>query len=219
MKLNLWKILSLVLVIISVLAGIFLYDKMPEQMASHWNAQGIVDGHISRFWGLFLMPLITLGLFLVLVFLPRLDPLKANVEKFRSYYEKFIFLFTLFMVYVHALTLLWNLSFKFELLVMLSPAFAMLLFYLGVLISKSERNWFIGIRTPWTLSSDKVWNKTHHLGGILFKISGLIALLGLIYPNWALESILIPIVLSVIITLFYSYYVYHEEKHPFGKKV
>ena len=63
------------------------------------------------------------------------------------------------------------------------PAFAVLLFYIGILIKHAKRNWFIGIRTPWTLSSDKVWDKTHALGGKLFQVSAVITLGGIFFDK------------------------------------
>jgi len=95
----------------------------------------------------------------------------------------------------------------------IAPAFAAIFFYAGVLISKTKRNWFIGIRTPWTLSSDSVWNKTHKLGGALFKICGLFALLGVIFYKAAIFLILVPVLLSTIIVIVYSYKLFRIEKN------
>jgi len=60
---------------------------------------------------------------------------------------------------------------------MMVPALGILFYYCGILIENAKRNWFIGIRTPWTLSNEKVWERTHKIGGKLFKIAGLIAFL------------------------------------------
>ena len=76
------------------------------------------------------------------------------------------------MSYIHLLTLLWNLGWIFDLVAWMSPAFAVLLFFAGVLMGKAQSNWFIGIRTPWTLSDNRVWEQTHRIGGIAFKVCG-----------------------------------------------
>jgi uncharacterized membrane protein len=86
-----------------------------------------------------------------------------------------------------------------------------LFYYSGVVISHAKMNWFVGIRTPWTLSSEKVWNQTHALGGKLFKITGIIALLGIIFINYALFFILVPLIVVGIYTVVYSYFAYREE--------
>ena len=94
---------------------------------------------------------------------------------------------------------------------MLAPAFALFIYYAGVLIEKSEPNFTIGIRTPWTLSSESVWTKTHVLGAKLFKIAGGLALLGIVLPQLAIFFILIPLLLAAFIPVVYSYFEYQKE--------
>ena len=88
----------------------------------------------------------------------------------------------------------------------------LLFFYIGVLCENSKRNWFVGIRTPWTLSSDKVWDKTHKLGGKLFKIAGIIALIGIFFQNYVVYFILIPTFSVSIYLIVYSYVEFRKEK-------
>jgi uncharacterized membrane protein len=144
-------IIPIIIILISFIAGAVLYSYMPERMASHWNVAGEVDGYISKFWGLFLMPIISLGMLLLFIFLIQIDPLKQNIQKFRKYYDGFIIAIIAFLFYLYILTLLWNFNIRFNMIQILSPAFAVLFYYMGVLVAHSRRNWFIGIRTPWTL--------------------------------------------------------------------
>lgn len=94
----------------------------------------------------------------------------------------------------------------------LPPAFGILFFYCGILIKKAKRNWFVGIRTPWTLSNEKVWDRTHQIGGKLFKITGIIAILGMFFPRFSFYFVLIPVILVAIYTVIYSYFEYREER-------
>jgi len=149
---------------------------------------------------------------LLFIFIPRLDPLKENIEKFRKYFDWFIVLVALFLFYIFLLTVFWNFGFKFSMTMALAPAFGILFFYSGILIENTKRNWFIGIRTPWTLSSDAVWAKTHQLGGKLFKISGVIALLGIFFPSYSIFMVISPVLLSVIYAFIYSYLEYKKEQ-------
>ena len=206
------EIIILGMILLSFLIGIYLYPKMPEQMASHWNAQGQVDGYVSKFWGLFLMPFIFLALFLLFILIPKIDPLKANIEKFRKYFDGFIIFTILFLFYLFTLTIFWNFGVKFSMNQVLPPAFGILFFYCGILIEKAKRNWFIGIRTPWTLSNDKVWERTHKIGGKLFKVVGIISFLGIIFPNYAFFLILFPVIAVSIYTVVYSYFEYRKER-------
>lgn len=206
------KLIILFIILLSFAVGIYFYPRMPEIMASHWNAYGKVDDYMSKCWGLFLMPVLSLFMFLLFILIPKIDPLKANIEKFRKYYDGFILLIILFLFYIYLLTIFWSLGHRFDMGQLMVPAMAVLFYYCGILIENSEKNWFIGIRTPWTLSSDSVWKKTHKLGGKLFKINALIALIGLLFGQWAFFFVIIPAFFFAIYTILYSYFEYQKEK-------
>lgn len=205
------QIIIIGIILLSFVIGIYFYPQMPEKVASHWNAQGQVDGYMSKFWGLFLMPLISIGLLFLFIILPRIDPQKANIEKFRKYFDRFIILVFIFLFYLYLLTILWNVGMKFSMTQFLAPAFGVLFYYCGVLIEKAKRNFFIGIRTPWTLSNDKVWDKTHAVGGKLFKLVGVIALFGVFLPDYAIWLMLVPVIIVSLVIVVYSYFQYRME--------
>lgn len=157
------------------------------------------------------MPLISLGMFFLFISTAKIDPLKENIKKFRKYFDIFIVLIIVFMLYAHSLALFWSFGFRFNMVQAMIPALGILFYYCGILIEKSKRNWFIGIRTPWTLSSDAVWEKTHKLGGKLFKISGIIAFSGIFFLNYAFFIFFIPVIFSAIYTVVYSYIEYKKQ--------
>ncbi|MGP3667950.1 MAG: SdpI family protein [Candidatus Bathyarchaeota archaeon] len=191
--------------------GVCLYPLMPEKMATHWNSKGEVDGYLSKFWGLFLLPLIFTGVALLLIAVPRIDPLKANIEEFREYYDKFIIIFSIFFLVIYLHTILWNLGIQISPLLIFPTGIGFMLFYAGVLCEKAKRNWFIGIRTPWTLSNDRVWEKTHKVGGRLFKIIGIVAILGVFVQEYVFVLILTSVILVAVYTVVYSYIEYQRE--------
>lgn len=205
------EIIILGIVLLSFVAGVYFYSQMPERMASHWNAQGKVDGYMPKFLGLFLMPVISFVILLLFIIIPRIDPLKANVEKFRKYFDWFVILLAVFLFYLYILTIFWNLGFRFDLIRFLAPAFGLLFYYAGILTGNARRNWFIGIRTPWTLSSDEVWDKTHKIGAKLFKTSGSLAFLGILFPSLAIYLVIIPAVFSALFLIIYSYVEYRKQ--------
>ena len=184
---------------------------MPDTMASHWNSQGQVDGYLSKFWGLFLIPIVLIVLFPVFMLIPMIDPLKENIEKFRKYFDGFIVIVFLFLLYIYFLTILWNIGMRFDMGQAIAPSIGFLFYFVGVLVENSKRNWFIGIRTPWTLSSDRVWDKTHRIGGKLFKVAGVIAFIGTFIKEYTIILIIAPIVLVSIYTVVYSYFEYQKE--------
>ena len=204
------KKLIFLIVIISFLVGLYFYPQLPDQMASHWNAKGEVDNYMTKFWGIFLMPFIMIFMLLLFLFITKIDPLKKNVEKFRKYFDGFILVFLLFFLYIYLLTLFYNLGYQFNMGQFVLPAMGPLFYYCGVLIKNAKRNWFIGIRTPWTLSSDRVWDKTHRLGAILYKTAGIIAFVGILFPNYMLWILFVPLIGSTIFLILYSYFEYKK---------
>lgn len=95
--------------------------------------------------------------------------------------------------------------------VMMLPALAILFYYVGILVEKSKPNWFIGIRTPWTLSNEVVWEKTHKLGAKLFKGIAIFSLLGLIFQKYAIWIFLVPMITASIFIVAYSYFEYKKQ--------
>lgn len=206
-------VLSAILILAALLAGVLLWNQMPEQMASHWNEHDQVNGYISRFWGLYLVPLMMVGLTLLFLAIPSIDPLKANIKEFRGIFNIFIVLFNAYMLYVHALTLAWNLGHTgFSMGAMMMPAVGLLFILIGLGIRKAKRNYFIGIRTPWTLSSDIVWEKTHRLGSWLFVGAGALTFLGIAFPQQTLAILMISILGAALITVVYSYIIFKQEE-------
>jgi uncharacterized membrane protein len=206
-------VISLVLIVTAILAGLLLWDRMPEQMASHWNVDDQVDGYMPKFWGLFLMPLVTLGMLALFLVIPSIDPLKANIAQFREAFNLFIAAIIGFMLYIHGLTLAWSLGYQnFKMSAAMLPFMGALFIAAGFMLRKAKRNYFIGIRTPWTLSSDHVWDETHRLGAILFIVSGILAMLGgLLGGMWAFWFLFVPLFGSILFLLIYSYVLYRRE--------
>lgn len=207
------SILVLIMITIAVIAGMLLWNQLPEQMASHWNTNDEVDGYISKFWGVFLMPFVVLGMFGLFIALPNMDPLKANIASFRSAFNLFILLITVFMLYIHGLTLAWSLGYQsFKMSAMMLPFMGILFIFIGYLLRQAKRNFFIGIRTPWTLSSDTVWDKTHQLGSVLFMVSGALAFFGSFFGGVAAFWLLfVPLMGSTLVLVLYSYVLYRNE--------
>ena len=211
MKITKIQIIIIFLILFSFVVALYFYPQLPDTMASHWNSKGEVDGYMSKCSSAFLLPLVSLFMFLLFLLIPKIDPLKKNYEKFRTYFDGFILILILFLFYIYLLSLFWNLGYRFNMGQLMMPALGFLFFYCGVLIKNAKRNWLVGIRTPWTLSSDKVWDKTHKLGAILFKTAGIVAFLGIIFPNYALWILCVPLIGSSVFLIFYSYFEYKKE--------
>jgi uncharacterized membrane protein len=198
-------------IVITFILTIAIYPAIPDLVVSHWNAAGQPDGYMSKTWGLFLIPLIMTGIVALFVILPRIDPYKKNYEKFRNYYDGFILVFVLFMLAIQGQIILWSLGYQISPNITIPLLIGMLFIYLGFLIGHAEQNWFVGIRTPWTLSSKTVWKKTHEIGGKLFIIAGIISCVGIVAGAYALWFVLVPILAVAVFTVVYSYIEYQKE--------
>lgn len=203
-------IIVLILTALLLITGALARPAMGAQIATHWNSQGQADGYGGAFVGIYLLPLTILGVSLLVLAIPSIDPLRANIEAFRATLNGFVLALALFLAYLHGLTLLWNLGVVFNFNQAFTPAYGFLLFFVGVLVGNARRNYFIGIRTPWTLNSDLVWERTHHLGGRLFKAAGLISLAGIFFPNLAIWLILVPMLFVTVYVVVYSYLEYRK---------
>ncbi len=185
--------ISLFIILVMFASAIYFYPAMPDSMASHWNAKGEVNDYMSKPFGMYLMPLFAIVILIIFLIIPKIDPLKKNIKKFKRYFDMFLVLILLFFAYIYGLTLAWNLGFTYSMNIMIIPAMAGLFYFIGILLGKAKRNWFIGIRTPWTLSSDRVWNKTHKLGSKMYKFSAIVSLIGLFFGEYIVWFILIPV--------------------------
>ena len=196
-----------------IAVGAYLYPSMPETMASHWGSNGQVNGYMPKFWALFLLPMITLAISGLFTVLPIIDPLKSNYKKFAQYYDRFLAVFVGFMIYIHALTILFNKGIEFNMNAALIPALAALFYIIGTVLENTKQNWFIGIRTPWTLSSEKVWEKTNKLGAKIFKIIALLSLVLVFMGDFGFMILIGSIIIPSFYLILYSYLEYKKEKH------
>ena len=199
------------LLVTTVVGGIVAYPHLPEQVASHWNVAGEADDYTGKFWGVFIFPALLAGLYLLYAAIPKIDPLKDNIRAFRPAYNLFFVGLSGFFAYLFALSLWWNLGHRFDFGAAMMPILAALLWMMSLLLQHAKRNWFVGIRTPWTLSSDKVWKQTHELGSRLFKISAVVTLAGTLFGGTVgFILFFVPLLASTLITVVYSFVAYQK---------
>jgi uncharacterized membrane protein len=203
-------LIAAVFVVISGVMSILTAPALPARMATHWNAAGQPDDTMPKIAALTLLPAMTAVLLVGFTLVPRIDPLRENIATFRPLYDWFVVVFTAFMTVIHGGVIAFNLGYEFDFTLLVLAAVAGLFYYVGVLFEHAERNWFIGIRTPWTLSSEDVWDRTHRLGSRLFKLTALVALVGLFFGDYAIYFLVVPALLTAGISVVYSYYLYEQ---------
>lgn len=207
------KWIPLLVVVLAFGASAAVYSDLPNRVPSHWNLSGEVDGWMSREWGAFIMPLILAGLMAMLRILPAIDPKGANYAKFRGTYESLIIASMLFILALHAVMLAIALGYDISMNRVVPAGIGLLLIVLGNLLPRTRANWFVGIRTPWTLSSDRVWERTHRFGGRLLVAGGAVVVLAaMLFPRLS-PMFMLAVVLGVTAAvLAYSYAVWRRER-------
>lgn len=194
------------------IVAFIVYPYVQDPMITHWNAKGQPDGYTDKAIGLFLIPAIILIIYTLLQLIPKIEveQYKKNIQYFYKYFFIFKLIFVLFIFGMYVTTLLPNLGYNIDILLYLMPAIAVFFLYTGYMMEKTKRNFFIGIRTPWTLSSDIVWKKTHQVGGKLFMLLALVALATIIQPEYMFYVFIISMLLVTAFVMIYSYFLYQR---------
>ena len=198
-------------IFVSIFTSFLFYNELPVKMASHWNAQGIVDGYSSRVFNVLFFPLLEIFLFLLLTYVPKLDPKKKNIKLFESNYSLFISIMMIFMYIVQLQVFLWNIDIKVPIETSMPILMGILFIFVAHLIQSAKQNYTIGIRTPWTLASEKVWNKTHALGAKLFRVGGILTILSSLIPKYSFIALFAFILAPSIYLFIYSYLEFKKE--------
>ncbi|MFP4662275.1 MAG: SdpI family protein [Halanaerobiales bacterium] len=206
-----WFLLALVAAMFIV--SIVVYSELPEKVPMHWNLQGEVDGYVNRFWGAFMLPLIGLGIFLLMLVTPLIDPSKKNYPKFSKIYRLFRILLIVFFAALQFIVIGVALGYSFDVGRIIVLVLAVFFLVFGNYMPRIRHNYFLGIKSPWTLDSEKVWRKTHRFTGKLFLISGIIMLISILFGD-IIRFILVMICVlgSSLAGTVYSYIIYREEE-------
>jgi uncharacterized membrane protein len=208
-----WKSdwLIIVLVLISVLAGAIAYSSLPEIVPSHWDFRGEVDGYSSRVWAAFGLPLINAAMVLLFHFLPRIDPRKQNYQRFGRAYRLLKILIIGFMTALHAVVLLTGLGMVLNVSLIVQLGVSLLFIALGIIMAQIEPNYFVGIRTPWTIADEDVWRLTHRASAKVWISAGFVSLIASFIPVQAASYVMLAAILSAtIFSVVYSYIVYRR---------
>ncbi|MDR7433506.1 MAG: SdpI family protein [Armatimonadota bacterium] len=206
--------LSLTLLFTMFVLAFATWPIAPERIPVHWDFQGLPDRYGGKVEGLLAIPLLALGIYILMVVLPRFDPRFGHYFLFAEVYRliRTSLVAILFGVYLTLILWVRGYSIKTELVV---PILVGLLFLLlGNYLGKIRSTWFVGIRTPWTLSSEESWNKTHRLGGKLFILLGIgWILLAFVKSPWLLAGVLALLLGGILFLTAYSYLIWRQDPY------
>ena len=203
------NVLSLIFIAITTAVAAYLYPSLPEQIPTHWNFQGEVDDYTAKPWGVMIMPLMAIFVFVIMKLIPVISPKGFRTDQFRGVVNIFTVTLVGFMSAVALLVLLSASGRNVHMNEMVFAGMGLLFIVLGNYLGKVRKNFFIGIRTPWTLASDEVWSRTHRLGGWIFVLIGFFMFLNAFirFPEgWLIGSIVVVALVPVV----YSYVLYRK---------
>ena len=209
-----WRLeLGMLLVIAAMFAAAAaVWPSAPDAIPVHWNVNGEVDRYGGRFEGLLLLPLAALVIYLLMRYLPRIDPLRANYARFSGAYTAIRAAVLVLMAGIYGMVIAWVQQKPVDMSKLVPAALGGLFLLLGSVLGKVKPNWFVGIRTPWTLSSARSWERTHRLGGWLFMGLGLLFLLTGVFGLGSAGVGVFGAMLAVVVVLFvYSYFVWRAD--------
>lgn len=208
-----WEIIPIFIILAVMALAVFLYPQLPDQIPSHWNISGDIDAWASKNFAVFFFPALIIAVYALMSGLVYLDPMRKNIESFSFLYFWMKTGLVLFLSFIYAITLLVGMGYEINVARMIILGIAALFLLFGLVMPGVKRNYMVGIRLPWTLHSEKVWDKTHNLGGKLFIALGIIMaaayFLPVIYSFWILIG---GMVLMLAIITVYSYLEYKKEK-------
>jgi uncharacterized membrane protein len=203
----------LLLVVIAIAVSAAAWPSLPERVPMHWNARGEIDGWDSKTTGAVFMPSVMLGLALLFSAIPALSPKGFEVNTHSRAFHWIAFATVALLLIIHIAAILAALHHHVLIDVVVPVAVGVLFVVLGNYMPKFKRNFFIGIRTPWTLTDDEVWLRTHRLGALVFTLAGAVMILA---PLLGLQRnplfIMIVVVLAAMVPIVYSFLIYRQRQ-------
>ena len=214
MSLRPFHVVSAVCLVLMLALSAYAWTELPpgDQVPIHWGIDGQVNGYASKGFALLFLPVLTLGLVILLSVLPRLDPRRAHIQESARAYVVIGSVVVILMFVVHAAIVLVALGIARDPTMLIGVGIGVLFVVIGSQLGQTKSNWFLGVRTPWTLSSERSWERTHTLAGRLFIVLGAVTvLLAVVAPQLSVWWLVIGVVVLVVGTFGYSYVVWRDD--------
>jgi uncharacterized membrane protein len=204
-----WAIIA-----IQIIVAIYGLIVLPDTVPIHWGINGQANGYGPKWVATFLFPLMSIGIYVLIRVLlaagPRLGGRQATTANLQIA-KIIIAAIILFMLVIQLATIAQSLGIGFDMTTVVMLAVSVLFIFIGNYLGKIRRNFWMGIRTPWTLTNAVVWERTHRLGGWLFVAVGLIGIVCSFIPSLRLWGIIVPIIAVCIFLCIYSYICYRQQ--------
>ena len=201
---------KILLIVAMIGVGAYFYAQLPDQIPTHWDAQWVINSYGSKLQMLVGLPLMSLALLLLFTFLPKRDPRTKNYENFFLARETMQLIILSFLAYIYCIIIYVVLHPEVSIMPLILWGIGVLFLIMGLLMRHVKTNYFVGIRTPWTLENEEVRNKTHKLGGRTFGIAGVLLFISGFYTQYSLLIFIWAICLAALVPTIYSYVIYKQ---------
>lgn len=192
-----------------LITAVWVYPHLPEKVPSHWNIHGEVDAYSSRFFGAFFAPLLTMGIYFLMLLVPYVDPKRDNYQRFTSAYTFLRWSLVAFFSVIYGATILVALDYPINVGLIVKAMVSILFLVIGNFMGQFRHNYFVGIRTPWTLANEEVWQRTHRFGSKIWVAGALVCLsMSLIDSAWGAVVFFTAVMVMTIIPIVYSYIIF-----------
>lgn len=200
----------IILILISIIATVLIYSGLPEKIPTHWNIRGKIDSYSSKsfIWFTALLPL---GIYLLMVYVPEIDPRRESYRKHKKAYKILMNILVPFFIMIHWIVIFSALGYQVSVARIIPIGIGILFIVIGNYMGQIRPNYTFGIRIPWTLADETVWKKTHRVGSFAFILSGLIFIIsGIINKPYSFILAISSIFVTLIYTVVYSYLEYKK---------
>lgn len=196
----------------AAIASGVMQSRIPDPAPVHWNLHGEVDQMGPRWQVVWLFPAIAVGVAALLAFLPALGPLKSNFEKFRIVYGRMCVFIMLMLLAMHVVIMLSASGANIRIGAAITIVSGFMMMFIGNWLGKVRRNFYLGVRTPWTLANEHVWERTHRNVGPLMMFHGLVSVVtGLFAPDYICFIVFIGGMIAICAwAMVYSFLVYRK---------
>jgi uncharacterized membrane protein len=201
MKLSQHTLINVCFILAAFAFAAAMYNSLPESVPTHWNDHGIVNGYTPKPWGVFILPLMMLGVYVMFLIVPSISPSGFRINRFIGVYWILCTVTLGFLLIITIFALLKAQGTSVPLNRVVNAGIGVLIIVIGNFLGKVTKNFFVGIRTPWTLSSDEVWLRTHRFAGWSFVIAGFVVLIAAALGygrSWVAFIIIAAAVMSII---------------------
>ena len=201
----------------AVIAAMWLFSlavwrRLPDRVPMHWNASGAIDRYGGRLEGALFAPLLATAIWLVMRVLPRIDPRRENYARFAGSYDLVVLAVVALLAAVHVVVLGAAMGWAVPVVRVMPVLVGALFVVIGNVLPRARPNWWFGIRTPWTLSNDRVWARTQRVGGFALVASGVVAMASALLPQRLAVPVLVAAALAAaVFSVGYSYFAWRQE--------